>query len=76
MTQPRRCTSQDVWLEWPDTYRPSCPVCAGETIGLMDRGLYRQGGLRLRTIAEPCGCDVSEYAQVLQAAAVQAGAIS
>ena len=56
-------------------YRPGCPVCAGETIGLMDRGQHRQGGLRLRTVAEPCGCDVSDHVQALQAAAVQAGAI-
>jgi hypothetical protein len=42
----------------------------------MDRGRYQRNGLRLRTIAEPCGCDVSDHVQALQAAAVQAGAIS
>jgi hypothetical protein len=72
----QRRSSQDIWLQWPDTYRPACPLCATATIGLMDRGHYLQGGLRLRTIAEPCGCDVSEHAQAIQAAAVQAGAIT
>jgi hypothetical protein len=42
----------------------------------MDRGHYLQGGLRIRTIAEPCGCEVSDHARTLQAAAVAAGAIA
>ena len=68
--------SQDVWLQWPDTYRPECPICTQPTIGLVDRGRYVQRTLHLRTVAEPCGCDVTTHAQVLQAAALAAGAIT
>ncbi len=71
-----RMSAQDVWLQWPDTYRPPCPACAAETIGLLDHGRYVAGGLRIRTVAEPCGCDVSDHVRALQAAAAQAGAIT
>lgn len=71
-----RLSSRDVWLQWPDTYRPECPVCMQPTIGLVDRGRYVQRTLRLTTVAEPCGCDVSDHAQAIQVAAAQAGAIS
>jgi len=74
-TNSRRRANQDIWLQWPDAYRPGCPVCSRPTIGLLDRGHYLQGGLRIRTIAEPCGCDVSDHAAALQAAAMEAGAI-
>ena len=74
-TLPRQLSSQDVWLQWPDTYRPHCPVCDTETIGLLDRGRYVAGSLRIRTLAEPCGCDISEHVQVMQKAAIEAGAI-
>jgi len=72
----RRLSRGDVWLQWPDTYRPACPVCDQATIGLIDRGRYVQRALRLQTVAEPCGCDVSAHAQVMQDAAVRAGAIN
>jgi hypothetical protein len=71
-----RLSSQDVWLQWPETYRPECPACGLPTIGLVDRGRYIQRTLHLRTVAEPCGCDVSAQAQAIQAAAVRAGAIT
>jgi hypothetical protein len=82
MTQARtdlpgpRLSSQDVWLQWPDSYRPPCPICGQPTIGLIDRGRYVQRTLQLRTVAEPCGCDVTTHAQTLQAAALKAGAIT
>ncbi len=74
-THPPRLSSQDVWLLWPDTYRPPCPICATETIGLLDRGRYIAGSLRIHTTVEPCGCDVSEHVQTMQTAAIAAGAI-
>jgi hypothetical protein len=74
----RRPGRHDIWLEWPATYRPPCPVCAQPTIGLMDHGHYvgrPSPTLRIQTTAEPCGCDVTDQAQALQIAAVRAGAI-
>jgi hypothetical protein len=73
----RRLGRHDLWLQWPATYTPGCPVCEQVTIGLMDHGQYVARGrsapaLRIRTTAEPCGCDVTEHAQAMQTAAVQA----
>jgi hypothetical protein len=49
-------------------------MCGCTTEGLFDRGsLSCGGGVVVRTEALPCGCDVSDQAQQLQAAAVQAG---
>jgi hypothetical protein len=72
----QRRSSRDIWLQWPDSYRPECPVCAHPTIGLVDRGRYIQRTLQLKTVAEPCGCDVTAHAQAMQAAATHAGAIT
>lgn len=72
-----RIGRNDVWLQWPDRYRPGCPVCTRATIGLVDRGRYIKGGLRIDTTAEPCGCELSaEQALAMQADAVAADALS
>jgi len=70
-----RLSSRDICLQWPDTYRPECPVCGAPTIGLVDRGRYIQRTLQLKTVAEPCGCDVTTHAQAMQTDAVRAGAV-
>ena len=68
--------AQDVRLVWTQGYRPPCPVCTQETTGLLDRGRYTDGRLGVRTLAEPCGCDVSAHVPALQLAAAHAGAIA
>jgi hypothetical protein len=70
-----RIGRQDTWLQWPDAYRPLCPICARETIGLLDRGRYVNHTPCVQTIAEPCECDVTTHAQAMQSAAFAAGAI-
>ena len=58
-------------VDWPDTYRPSCPVCAQPVTGLQER-YVRRAGVRepvVVALACPCGCDVDEHVSALQAAA-------
>jgi|tagenome__1003787_1003787.scaffolds.fasta_scaffold20297267_2 hypothetical protein len=56
------------------------PICRQVTLGLMDHGQYvglsSAPALRIKTTAEPCGCDVTDHAQAMQTAAVRAGAIT
>jgi hypothetical protein len=85
MTQPdpartsMRIGRNDVWLQWPDWYRPECVVCDCPTIGLVDRGGYLKGGALVikRTTAEPCGHELSiDQAGAMQRAAGTAGALA
>ena len=72
----KRVGRNDIWLQWPDNYRPPCAGCDAATIGLLDRGRHTPGGLQIRTTAEPCGCELNA-AQVhaMQTAAVAADAV-
>jgi hypothetical protein len=65
----------DELMTWPPDAQLACPMCGGTTEGLLDRGGFSSngGGLVVRTEALPCGCDVSDQAQTLQAAAIAAG---
>ena len=76
-TQTRRTRphSGDIWLQWPDTYRPGCPSCGQPTIGLVDQGAWVAGSLRIKTVAEPCGHDVTTFTQAMLAQAREAGTL-
>jgi hypothetical protein len=69
-----RLSALDELMTWPPDAQLPCPACGGTTEGLLDRGsIDAHGGTIIRTEALPCGCDVSDQAQPLQAAAVAAG---
>jgi hypothetical protein len=70
-----RVSALDELMQWPADAQLACPMCGGTTVGLLDRGAFSSsgGGLVVRTEALPCGCDVSDQAQKLQAAAFAAG---
>jgi len=73
-TAPGPISALDELMRWPADAQLPCPTCGCTTEGLLDRGsLSSSGGIVTRTEALPCGCDVSDQAQPLQAAAVQAG---
>jgi hypothetical protein len=64
----------DELMTWPPDAQLACPMCGSTTEGLLDRGsLSSGGGVVVRTEALPCGCDVSDQVQHLQAAALEAG---
>jgi hypothetical protein len=56
-------------VDWPDSYRPPCPVCTRPTSGLREQWM-RRTGVREPVVtvrARPCGCPVDEHAAALQA---------
>ena len=65
----------DELMPWPADAQLPCPMCGCTTQGLLDRGAFSRSGeiVVRRTEALPCGCDVTDQAQPLQAAAVRAG---
>ena len=70
----KRISALDEVMTWPADAQLPCPTCGRTTEGLLERGsLSARGGIVTRTEALPCGCDVTDQAQPLQAAAVRAG---
>ena len=71
---PRSLREAEALLEavdWPQTYRPACPVCAEPVAGLRERYVRRPGVREpvVVALAQPCGCPVDEHAGALQVAA-------
>ena len=58
-------------VDWPDDYRPPCPVCTRPTSGLREQWARRAGVREPVVVARawPCGCPVDEHAAALQAGA-------
>lgn len=53
-------------VDWPPEYRPPCPACGSPLAGLRDLPLDASG-TRVAAFGQPCGCNVNDHAQRLQA---------
>jgi hypothetical protein len=59
-------------VDWPAEVRPPCPLCAATTTGLREvEAPSRSAGSRadhqpILVLAEPCDCEITESAALLQ----------